>query len=358
MASRKEIRWSQLRVGAVILVSMAILVGLIMLMSGSAGGLFARTLTLRSYFQNAEGLKNGAPVTLEGVTIGNVTSIRVVPGRSQSPVEVTVRVGERYREFLHTDSTTVIAQAGVLGDSYVDLSSRDATGPNPPNNAELPARSTPGIQQVVNTSQDVLQKVSTVMVKLSTTLDAINSKKGSIGLLFNDPSLYTRLAKVAGNLETVSQGLAEGKGSMGKLLTDESVYNKLNASVTRLDAITQALNSGQGTAGKLLKDDALYNNLNAAVANTNKLVEGINQGKGGLGKLAADPAFAQKLDDAVTNLDDLLAGINQGKGSLGQLAQNRALYDHLDQTTDQAQQLLQEIRKDPKKYFVIRLKLF
>ena len=38
--------------------------------------------------------------------------------------------------------------------------------------------------------------------------------------------------------------------------------------------------------------------------------------------------------------------------------QNRALYDHLDQTVDQAQQLIKSIREDPKKYLVIRLKIF
>jgi len=38
--------------------------------------------------------------------------------------------------------------------------------------------------------------------------------------------------------------------------------------------------------------------------------------------------------------------------------QNRSLYDHTDQTLDQAQQLVKSIRNDPKKYLVIRLKLF
>jgi phospholipid/cholesterol/gamma-HCH transport system substrate-binding protein len=38
--------------------------------------------------------------------------------------------------------------------------------------------------------------------------------------------------------------------------------------------------------------------------------------------------------------------------------QNRALYDHLDQTADQAQQLIKGIREDPKKYLIIRLKMF
>ena len=84
----------------------------------------------------------------------------------------------------------------------------------------------------------------------------------------------------------------------------------------------------------------------------------INAGNGALGKLAKDPAFAHKLDDAVTNLDNILKSINAGQGTAGQLVQNRALYDHLDQTADQAQQLIKSIREDPKKYLVIRLKLF
>jgi phospholipid/cholesterol/gamma-HCH transport system substrate-binding protein len=94
------------------------------------------------------------------------------------------------------------------------------------------------------------------------------------------------------------------------------------------------------------------------VTNVNQLLAEINQGKGALGKLSKDPAFAQKLDDTVGQLDAILKDIHEGKGTLGQLAQNRSLYDHTDQTADHAQQLLKDIRQDPKKYLVIRLKLF
>ena len=76
MPSRKEIQWTQLRVGALVLVSLAVLVGLIILMSGSTGGLFRGKIVLRAYFKNASGLKDGAEVTLEGVTIGNVVHVR------------------------------------------------------------------------------------------------------------------------------------------------------------------------------------------------------------------------------------------------------------------------------------------
>ena len=73
---------------------------------------------------------------------------------------------------------------------------------------------------------------------------------------------------------------------------------------------------------------------------------------------AKDEAFAKRLDDTVARLDDILNSVEQGKGTLGQLMVNRSLYDHVDQTMDQSQQLVKAIREDPKKYFVIRLKLF
>ncbi len=130
MPSRKEIQWSQLKVGALVLVAIAVLIGLIFLVGRSTGGLFSPKLVLRSYFANAAGLKNGAPVTLEGVTIGNVIKIGVVPRAQPAPVEVTMRVGGEYVRDLHTDSTTSIAQAGVLGDSYVDIDSTNASGPH------------------------------------------------------------------------------------------------------------------------------------------------------------------------------------------------------------------------------------
>jgi phospholipid/cholesterol/gamma-HCH transport system substrate-binding protein len=356
--SRKEIQWSQLRVGALVLAAMAVLIVLIFLMSRSTGGLFARKLALRCYFENASGLKDGAPVTLEGVTIGNVIHVRVVPSRNPTPVEVTMQVGHEYLRDLHTDSTASIAQAGVLGDSFLDISSAHATGPAPGNDAELKVSGSPSIQDVVRNSNDSIVQVQTVMRKIDTLLDTLNSRRGTLGELINDPQLGHKITQIATDLQTITAAISTGKGSLGKLVNDDTLYTRANDAVDRLDRITTALDEGRGSAGKLLKDDSFYNNLNATVANTNQLVAEINSGKGSLGKLAKDPAFAQKLDDTVTRLDSILTSVDEGKGSLGQLVQNRSLYDHADQTLDETQQLVKSIREDPKKYLVIRMKIF
>jgi phospholipid/cholesterol/gamma-HCH transport system substrate-binding protein len=356
--SRKEIQWAQLRVGALILVAMAVLVGLIIAMSGSTGGLFARKLLLRSYFENAAGLKDGAPVTLEGVTIGNVIHVRVVPDRNPTPVEVTMRVGYEFLRDLHTDSTASIAQAGVLGDSYLDISSSHATGPPPANDAELKASGSPSIQDVIRTSEDSITQLQTLIKKLDVLMDSINSGRGTIGKLINDPELAHKVTTIAADLQTITAAIATGKGSLGKLVNDDSLITHLNSSVEKLDQITTALNDGKGSAGKFLKDDSLYNNLNATISNANQLAAEINAGHGAMGKLVRDPEFAKKLDDTVTRLDSILTTVDEGKGTIGQLMQNRSLYDHADQTMEQTRQLVKSIRDDPKKYLVIRLKVF
>lgn len=358
MPSRKEIQWSQLRVGALVLTATAVLIGLIFLMSGSRGGLFAKKIELRAFFDNAAGLKAGAPVTLEGVTIGNVAHVRVVPDRNPTPVEVTMKISTNFLPDLHTDSVASITQAGVLGDSFVDIDSTRATGPQPANNAELLQSGSPTIQDVIRSSHSGIEQINTLTRKIEILIDSLNSKKGTIGMLINDPALGRKITQMATDLQTVTSAIAEGKGSLGKLVNDDTLYTRANSAVNRLDEITTDIQAGKGSAGKFLKDETLYNNLNSAVSNANQLVSQINEGKGALGKISKDPAFAQKLDDTVTQLDAILKDIHEGKGTLGQLAQNRALYDHVDQSADEAQQLIKGMRENPKKYLVIRLKLF
>ena len=324
MPSRKEIQWSQLKVGALVLVAIAVLIGLIFLMSGSSGGLFAPKLILRCYFENAGGLRNGAPVTLEGVTIGNVIRIRVVPERNPTPVEVVMRLGREYIADLHVDSTASITQQGVLGDSFVDIDSSRASGPPPPNNSELKSVSSPTIQDVITSSQGGIQQLTVLIGKLDTLTNSLNSGRGTIGRLINDPKLAGKVDRIATDLQT----------------------------------ITTNLKDGQGTLGKFLNDDSLYNKLDSTASNANQLLAQINAGKGALGKLAKDPAFAQKLDDTVTHLDSIVRSVDEGQGTMGQLFKNRTLYDHTDQAMVETQQLVKSIRENPKKYLVIRLKMF
>jgi len=326
--SQKELRWSQLKVGILTLCALAALTVIIFLLAGSTGGLFTPKLHLRAYFENANGLKVGAPVTLDGVTIGNVTHVRIVPNHEPAAVEVISRVGMDHRSSLHTDSMVTINQAGVLGDAFIDISSVHATGPEPADFATLKVATTPGIQDVIRTSQESIQSINVVVHKVSTLLDTLNSGKGTAGVLLNDPDVAKKIVRTIDALQTLAQNISSGKGTIGKLINDDDLYNRANSTIDKLNA------------------------------NTNELLSGINTGKGSLGKLAKDPAFANKVEESITRLNGILEGLQEGKGSLGQMVVNKSLYNNLDKTLNDAGQLLTAIRKDPKTYLTIHVKVF
>ena len=85
---------------------------LIFLMSGTTG-IFTKKLTLYVYQDNAGGIRVGAPVRLEGVDIGNVTGIGVVANHGADPVQIKMKVSDKFRTLVRKDSTATLATAGV-----------------------------------------------------------------------------------------------------------------------------------------------------------------------------------------------------------------------------------------------------
>jgi phospholipid/cholesterol/gamma-HCH transport system substrate-binding protein len=356
--SQQEVQWSQLKVGVLVIVALVALTALIFLMSGSSGGLFVGKITLRSYFENAAGLKVGAPVNLEGVTIGNVKKINIVPSRKLTPVEVIMKVSTRFTADVREDSKSSLDTVGVLGDTVVDIDSKRAIGPRVKDNDELGTNESPNLSDVIKSSQGTIEQVNTILAKLDSLVDSLNTGKGSIGQLINDPGLYNRANETVTELAKLSTNLSQGKGTIGKLLNDDTLYNHFNDTAARLDHITAEIDNGQGSIGKLLKDKTLYDNLNQTVTNANALIAQINQGKGTIGMLAKDPEFQAKFRDSIDKLDSIMDRINSGQGTIGQLVQNPSLYNNADAMLSESRNLVTQIRENPKKYLTFHVKIF
>jgi phospholipid/cholesterol/gamma-HCH transport system substrate-binding protein len=358
LPSQQQVQWSQLKVGVLVLVALCALTALVFLMSGSTGGFLNGKLTVVSYFENSAGLKVGAPVNLEGVTIGNVKYVRVVPQRKLTPVEVTMRIGKQFAPALHTDSKTSLETIGVLGDTVVNIDSKFATGGPFQNGGELRTTETPNLSDVIKSSQGTIEQLNTILAKVDNLVDALNSGKGSIGELINDPTLYNKALLTLNQLQSLVDSVSSGKGSIGKLVADDTLYERANSTVGHLQHIADELDAGHGTAGKLLKDETLYNNLRESTQNLNQLLADVNAGKGAIGLLAKDPQFAKKLDDTVSQLNSVLHRVDNGEGTVGQLFKNPALYNHTDEMISNTSNLITAIRKDPKKYLTIHFKIF
>jgi phospholipid/cholesterol/gamma-HCH transport system substrate-binding protein len=361
MPSQQEVRWSQLKVGVIVLVATIILVTLLFLMTSSAGiGVLSHKLTITTYFENSAGLKPGAAVNLQGVTIGTVKTVTVVsnPERKLTPVQVIMKLNEKYAEDLKKDSKAALTTIGVLGDTVVDINSQFAVGPPLRDGDELKTLETPSLTDVVKASQGTIESLNVILAKMNMIVDNLQSGKGSIGQLINNPDLYNKVNGTVDELHKLTINLNSGKGTIGKLVSDDGLYNRMNDTVSKLDNIATELNSGQGTAGKLLKDPSLFDNLNSTLKHANSLMAEADAGKGGLGLIVKDPQFRQQLSDTFTHVNQLVTGINQGRGTLGKLATDDSLHTNMNNLLTSSSDLVAAIRKDPKKYLTIHLKIF
>jgi len=366
MPSQQQLRWSQLRVGITVLVAAIALAVLIFLMNEQMG-LFSTKIHLKAYFDNASGLREGAPVRLEGVDIGNVTGVRVVPNHgcvpatvagAICPVEVIMKVSTRYHADLHSDSEATLSTAGVLGETFVDITSRGAKAGEAKDYDTLRTLDRPDLQDMMKAGQSTLQNMQTLLARLDNIVSEVQNGNGSVHKFIYDPGLYNRANTTLDQMQKIVNDVNNGHGTVGKLLKDEEMYNKINQDVDKLGKIIADIDAGKGNAGKLLKDETLYKNMNDAVAKANKLMTDINNGQGALGKMAKDPEFARKLDTTMTNLSQISEKLNNGTGTAGKLMNDPSLYTNSDQMLIETRNLVKAVRENPKKYLTIHLKIF
>ena len=359
MPSQKQLKWSQLRVGITVIAASLTLGLLLFLMTGTSG-LFTKRIILRSYFDNAEGLRQGAPVRLSGVDIGNVTKIQIVPDKDkqQTPVEITMKVSTKYSYALRRDSLSSLDTAGVLGETYLDIESSQAVGAEAQDGDVLPTKVNPDFNQVVRASQSTLENMDALLKRADRILAFAESGKGSLGKLIYDPTLYNRLSVTVAEFQKIVEQIGSGQGSLGALISRTDAYDKFLSTLDKMNSVIDDIQQGKGTAGKFVKDPALYNNANDTIANIKKITDDINAGKGTLGKLTKDEEMAKKIDTTISRLSELTSELEAGQGTAGKLLKDETLYNNVNQMLTESRDLVKAIRENPKKYLSIKLHVF
>lgn len=124
----------------------AVLIAIIVVPLAIAGLFFGRTrlrghrLELKAYFQDAQGLRVGAPVRVAGIDVGLVKSVRPRTDLPQKPAEVVMDLWTPYQLQIPDDAEVSLATAGVVGQTYANIEVRSASGPPAGNGAVLKAK--------------------------------------------------------------------------------------------------------------------------------------------------------------------------------------------------------------------------
>jgi phospholipid/cholesterol/gamma-HCH transport system substrate-binding protein len=290
----------ELKAGLIALLAIVGFVVLFQFMKGRS--LFTTDNIFYAKYDNVEGLAQSAPVSINGLKVGQVD--RIIPvtakdGKISFVVKITVD-----DNFEFSKNTTVeIFEPGLMSGKEMKLnlmyggeSAKDGDTLKGAYKLGMLNSLSSQVGPVKDQLQTVLHRVDSLMMNanmvmnaqnreeirallqnLNKTVSALQTTAGSVNQLVghNDP----KLQKV---LDDASVTMQSGKTTLDKYgnLAESIDTQKLNATIANLDATVGQLNKvmsgidrGEGSLGKIMKDEQLYNNLNAASTNLNKLLE-------------------------------------------------------------------------------------
>jgi phospholipid/cholesterol/gamma-HCH transport system substrate-binding protein len=327
MKRSSYITWDQLKVGVLILVALVIIAASIVKL-GQAGNLFGKRYRLVAYVASASGLRVGGQVTVAGQVAGSIKDIKFLPPDADTTrnLKMVLEVDRKLSEQVRQDSRAKIQTSGLLGDKLVDIS----VG-TPPNRA--------------------LHEGDTLIVVPSIDYEAVvQQASGAIA----------EVVRLTRDLSKVTGGINRGEGTLGQLVTNRQLYDQLNATLLRTSSLMARMENPRGTVGRLLDDPALYNSLTRMIAGADTVLSQINSGTGSVGKLLRDDTLYVHLNSVVARADSLVSTMASGKGTVSKLFNDQQLYDQLVKTVTELNNVLIEVRRDPRRYTpgMIQVKLF
>ncbi len=254
-------------------------------------------------YTDVAGLQKSAPVTLNGLKVGQVSSIGY---EYKNPGHVLVEMSLDKELRIPSGSKAVIEQ-DLLGTATVVLHMSDATEYQPVG-SRLEGETATGLMGTV--SQQLMPSVSAIFPKIDTLLTSVNA-------LAANPALA--------------------------------------ASVTRLDAITlnidrtiRQLNAAVATL------PATASNINTVSANLTTMTDDLSQFTGKINAIPVD-SLANNLTTLSANLRQLSTELNNPNSTLGALTHDRELYNNLNAAAASLDSLLIDVKRNPKRYISIKL---
>jgi phospholipid/cholesterol/gamma-HCH transport system substrate-binding protein len=361
MAQRKQLTWTELRVGLFVLAGIILVVVAIFYVTGT--GALGPKYRLVTFLPEVDGLAIGAPVTVNGVEVGNVDSIRIAPSRAGQPpapersVEVVMRINRSFRDYIRTDSYAELLTEGFLGNRIVSVQ-RGYSGEILGDGQELPGREEKAMKEVVERGADLMQNLSALSSQVGDMVAGIQKGRGTLGKLLTDDTAYNRINAVLARADQITALVQQGQGTIGKLVTSDELYRKFDSATGRLDNVMNAVEQQKGSLGRFIYDPSIHESARQFLNNGNALLADVRAGRGTLGKLATDDTLFATWRQTGQNLSNATANLNSRDNTAGKFFEDPQFYDNMSGVAGDLRLLLNEFRQNPSKFLRVKFSLF
>jgi phospholipid/cholesterol/gamma-HCH transport system substrate-binding protein len=274
--------------------------------SGSAG------YTIHAYIHDATGLAPRSRVTIAGIAVGNLDSIRLEKGEARLDVKVKNDV------LLYDNATLGKKSASLLGESIVVLT------PGTPDTRRLHDgdeiriivdQTTPG--DIMDEVKDIADSIKQVAAQLASSIgteqggqnmrlilqnladstEALNKTIRENREVIRDTlrnveaiaqNANPELAKILDNVRVITQDVRElmaqrdgqspENGSLRETIDRlDRASKSLESTLEHADSVAGRIDRGEGTVGRLTKDEALINEVQGVAEGVNDYVQNISR---------------------------------------------------------------------------------
>lgn len=258
-------------------------------------------------YDNVEGLVNSAPITINGLIVGKVSSIKFLNSTGKIQVELQIK-----NDFPFSKSSVAsIYEPGLIGGKQIMITPNFEDTSIAQSGMTLLGDTKPGLTSLVADRLTPLQeKVEKMVVSADALLQNVNSildAKTKADLKSSIANLNETLVEFKGASKSVNEMLADNKGKFSSTMT----------------------------------------NVDKASANFAKVSDSLS--KANIGKTV------KNLEKTLASVDKIMGDVQAGKGTLGKLAKDETMYNNLAKSSKELELLLQDFRLNPTRYVNVSL---
>jgi phospholipid/cholesterol/gamma-HCH transport system substrate-binding protein len=254
-----------------------------------------------SVYENSGGLYEGAIVYLQGYPVGKVTKVKL---KSSNPVQILAEyvINEKFN--IPIDSRFDVTSRDMLGGTIVKMtlgtSTRMAKSGDTLTCGMLP-QFTDGLDAMKGQIGNILASVDTLTVSLKDLFSSENKASKLTQTLCNIESVTASLDKILANNEAL----------FGKIVTEIAAFSKtLNELSPELKNMVAHFDQIADTIAKANVAEIIVN-ANNTIIEVAEVVKKLNSGNGDVAKLLNNDEIYTKLGNSLQSLDELLIDIKK-----------------------------------------------
>ncbi|HJN54154.1 MAG TPA: MlaD family protein [Flavobacteriaceae bacterium] len=258
--------------------------------------LFEKTRTFKIIYSRVDGLAPSNPVTLNGYKIGKVQKINFNPNDTK---ELIVDIIVENDVTFSITSIAELYETGLIGGKAIAIIPDYTNNKIAKSGDYLTGNVKPGLTDLVNQIMPKIQlQLEAVMKKAEIVLSNINT-------LFDEETKKSLKSSID-EFASLTNNLSETASNINEFIKDNSpnltsTINNLNTTSLKMKDVTNSISE--------VDLNLILTNLDSTIYNLNNVSRKLNQGEGTVGKLIYDDALFKNLDNATKNLEELIEDI-------------------------------------------------